>query len=108
MRAVQAVASVDELPPLEDLRPLAEIAQLLGLGIQAAHRWRLHERTPLRAWRRGRNWVSTVAEARDFIARRTAASLPSDGSPEPIAPALTTKRRRQIEKALERCKELGC
>ncbi|WP_165065649.1 hypothetical protein [Paludisphaera rhizosphaerae] len=98
----------DEIPALDQLRPLEEIGKLLGVGPQAIHRWRLDPLVPLRAWKVGRRWCSTVDETRDFIRRRTLAASSSSNTPAPPAPTHTARRRKQIDAAVAKAKAMGC
>lgn len=65
--------SVDDMPPLADLIPLAEITKRFGVSQHTGRQWTRSKTTPLRAVRAGLAWLTTEAWVQDWLRRRTAA-----------------------------------
>jgi predicted DNA-binding transcriptional regulator AlpA len=72
------VATQSEMPPLKELKPISEFAEVLGANKSTIIRWATIGVKPgpikLRAWLLS-GWRTTEAEVRDFVQRRTASKV---------------------------------
>jgi hypothetical protein len=95
--------AIDDIPPLDELKPLGPMLKRVGLSLQSGHRWRLHPTTPLQCWKVGHIWMTTEEALRDFIRHRSAGSGPA---PSPAVPVMTAAQRRRAERAMAECAAL--
>lgn len=94
----------DEMPPLEDLKPLSEFETLLGVNHSTVFRWVKYGVKPgpiyLRAWQL-KEWCTTRKMVDQFIQQRTAAKL-ADSRKTVSVPKGTDKRAAKAKAALQR------
>jgi hypothetical protein len=99
--------STDDVPPLELLVLLTIIARKLGVSVATIHRMRLDKRNPLICWRVAGRWRTTEVAVKDAIRRRTA-GFAAGTSTEIPAHRTAAERQQASERAVARCRSLGC
>jgi hypothetical protein len=96
-----------EVPPLDQLRRLQELAVILDVSAESLKRWRKSKIHPLSCWRVGNSWRTTEDENRGFILRRTEPGN-LDGTMEPPVWRSNADRRSAAARAAAELKAMGC